>query len=360
MNPTSKEIISTMTKFYEFIVKLPYMDTTAVLYPPNFESGEQQGWPDINAEELRKRGRTEGTITLLRHLPYLRKPTTRNSKKGWMIGPNTHAIAYCDGEVYDEELDKIQPTPGHCIWLANATNTEDGSALLLDIESGTVTEYAVRSSRTVCLNIEEYEYLSQEDRWMAHFTLPAAHFFRLWIDKYKNLEWMPCFKEGDYAETVTWFINSQGLEGLLDDTDSGDSDESYEPSSEKLDDDDYDSEEYDPYEFNSEYESDGIDDIDDIDDIPVDEDTLDSKVAELKLDDGEDSTHGVRSQAFDRLGHEIRSGNSKLLTTDKSALEARVHEARSIYIGNGWPDSFNRDECQRQLSDLLKQITNSS
>lgn len=136
MNPTSKELISAVTEFYNFITKLPYVDPTAVLYPPNLESDEQQGWPDINAEELRKRGRTEEVIAVLRNLPYLRSPVAGKGQKGWMIGPDTYSIAYCDGEVYSEELDKIQPTPGHCIWLANPANTDDGAALLFDVENG--------------------------------------------------------------------------------------------------------------------------------------------------------------------------------------------------------------------------------
>jgi hypothetical protein len=136
MNPTSGELISAITDFYKLIIKLPYIDPSTLIYPPSQASRKQQNWPDINAEELGKRGRTEEVVTLLRQLPYLRHPDSAKSQRGWMIGPDTHAIAYCDGEVYDEQLDKIQPTPGHCIWLANPADTEDGVALILDVENG--------------------------------------------------------------------------------------------------------------------------------------------------------------------------------------------------------------------------------
>lgn len=129
MSSSSRELISAITDFYKLVTKLPFIPPNALVHPSD------RGWPDINAEELRKRSRTEEVISLLRHLPYLRRPDSGKSKKGWMIGPDTHAIAYCDGEIYDEDLDRIQPTPGHCIWLANAAETEDGAALLLDVEN---------------------------------------------------------------------------------------------------------------------------------------------------------------------------------------------------------------------------------
>lgn len=136
MDFSSRELTSAITDFYKLITELPYISPTALAHPSD------QGWPDINAEELRKRGRTEDVISLLRHLPYLRRPDSgKSKKKGWMIGPDTHITAYCDGEVYDEELDRMQPTPGHCIWLANAADTEDGAALLLDIENSRLLFY---------------------------------------------------------------------------------------------------------------------------------------------------------------------------------------------------------------------------
>ncbi|GAM42763.1 hypothetical protein TCE0_044r17035 [Talaromyces pinophilus] len=313
MNPTSRELTSAITDFYSLVIKLPYIDPTALIYPPS------QGWPDINAEELRKRGRTEEVIAILRQLPYLRRPDSGKCRKGWMIGPDSHAIAYCDGEVSDEELDKIQPTPGHCIWLANAANTEDGAALLLDVENGTITEYSVRSNRNVCLDTDQYESLPLKDRWMAHSTLPAAGFFRTWTNKYKMLEWMPFLKEGENAEAVIWFISPVRNEDIFDDDYSEDSDESYEPSSEESDDDDYDNED-DPYEYDSEYDSEY--ESDDIDDIPPDDDTLETKVQELQIDEDDFTKVG---NTRERLESEIRSGNSKLLATDRPALENTVN-----------------------------------
>lgn len=334
MSPSSRELIAAITDFYKLVTKLPYISPTALVHPSD------QGWPDINAEELRKRGKTEEVISLLRHLPYLRRPGSGKSRKGWMIGPDTHAIAYCDGEVYEEELDRIQPTPGHCIWVANAADAEHGTALLLDVENsgflfddeenervnlsdlslGTITEYSVRSNRNVCLETDEYHSLPLEDRWMAHSTLPATEFFRTWTNKYKKLEWMPLLKEEGELGTSIWFINPTQNENVFDDNYSEDSDESYEPSSEESDDDDYDSDDYDseddPYEYDSEYES------DDLDDVPLEHDALESNVQELKIDDDESTK---LSSTTERLEHEVRSEDGKILAADKPALERAVN-----------------------------------
>lgn len=52
-----------------------------------------------------------------------------------MIGPDTIQIAYCDGELYDEITESIQPVPVHCIWLTEM-DSRDGTSLLLDTQTG--------------------------------------------------------------------------------------------------------------------------------------------------------------------------------------------------------------------------------
>ena len=121
------EIVAAVQDFYELLIKLPYIDATALILAPT------EGWPGVNAEALRSRGKTEEVIELLRHLPYLRHPAP--PRRRWMIGPDTIAIAYCDGELYDGILDSIQPVPGHCIWLTNV-ESRDGTSLLLDTRTG--------------------------------------------------------------------------------------------------------------------------------------------------------------------------------------------------------------------------------
>ncbi len=120
------EVISAVADFYELLIKLPYISPESLVHAPS------EGWSGVNGEILRRRGKTEEVIELLTHLPYLRAPAPG---KKWMVGPDTIAIAYCDGEVYDDVLESIQPVPGHCIWLTDV-ESRDGTGLLLDTETG--------------------------------------------------------------------------------------------------------------------------------------------------------------------------------------------------------------------------------
>lgn len=133
------EVIAAIQDFYELLIKLPYIEPNALVLPPT------EGWSGVNAQQLRDRGKTEEVIDLLRHLPYLRAPAPG---KRWMIGPDTIVITYCDGEVYDEINDSLQPVPGHCIWLTDY-ESRDGTSLLFDTHTG-----AYMSLATSCLSTD--------------------------------------------------------------------------------------------------------------------------------------------------------------------------------------------------------------
>lgn len=124
-----EEVIAAIQDLYELLVALPYVEPSALVLPP------KDGWSGVNAEELDRRGKTKEVVELLRHLPYLRRPTVG---KRWMIGPDTVVIAYCDGELYDKLVESIQPVPGHCIWLTDC-QSRDGTGLLLDTQTGAYT-----------------------------------------------------------------------------------------------------------------------------------------------------------------------------------------------------------------------------
>lgn len=130
MELTRDKLKSGLTQFYTLLTKAPYIESSYVLHPP-----PGQKWNDICEEELHKRGKTAKGIEILRHLPYLKSSGSEQTER-WMIGPHSHAITYCEGDIYSEELDVIQPTPGHCIWLASPAKSEDGIGLILDIKNG--------------------------------------------------------------------------------------------------------------------------------------------------------------------------------------------------------------------------------
>ncbi len=120
------EVIAAVQDFYSLLIKLPYISPDALVFPP------ARGWSGVNAEELRRRGKTEEVVELLQHLPYLRAPAPF---KRWMLGPDTIEIAYCDGELYHQVMEAIQPLPAHCTWLTEP-HSRDGTGLILDTHAG--------------------------------------------------------------------------------------------------------------------------------------------------------------------------------------------------------------------------------
>lgn len=122
-----EEVIAAIQDFYELLIKLPFISSKALVLPP------KEGWSGVNAQELRRRGKTEEVIGFLQHLPYLRAP---QSSRQWMIGPDTVEIAYCDGELYKEWSEENQPVPGHCIMLTEP-DARGGLSLVFDTKTGT-------------------------------------------------------------------------------------------------------------------------------------------------------------------------------------------------------------------------------
>ena len=58
--------VAAITDFYKFYIRLPYLDSNALVLAP-----EDGGWPNIDATELRNRGKSDEVIELLRHLSYI-------------------------------------------------------------------------------------------------------------------------------------------------------------------------------------------------------------------------------------------------------------------------------------------------
>ncbi|KAH8698686.1 hypothetical protein BGW36DRAFT_358208 [Talaromyces proteolyticus] len=265
------EVALSVTEFYNALTKLPYVDAKALICPATEENDRARS--GINEAELRWRGKTDEAIELLRHLPYLRQPVDNskaetssikglgNCGKKWMLGPDTISIAYGDGEVYNRKLDEIQPTPGHCVWLTDLMEDGHGTALLIDTNTGTITEYSTER-RKIVIDIVDYDKLAPEERWMAYPTWPVKDFFRMWSRRYETLTWMAVYHDMGRAGTALWYIGSQTDDDNDEDESWDSDDESYVPDSEENS-----SEDDDEYEWDSEYGSDDDYEVSDDEDL---------------------------------------------------------------------------------------------
>jgi hypothetical protein len=79
-----EEIIATLRDFYQFLSKLPWLESGDILYPP------ESGWPNITKENFAFLGKNEEVIALLRHLPYIRM----DGKGQYVVAYNTFPCDY--------------------------------------------------------------------------------------------------------------------------------------------------------------------------------------------------------------------------------------------------------------------------
>ncbi|KAG9567447.1 hypothetical protein KCU71_g3796, partial [Aureobasidium melanogenum] len=174
------ETVAAITEFYKFYIRLPYIDPNALVLAP-----EDGGWPNIDATELRNRGKSDEVIELLRHLPYIEHPSFRG---GWTIDSGSDCIQYHKGACYNDSPDLIKSLPGHVIPIADPTD-RDGYYLLLDTQSGKITRYNIMANN-IEGNWDEYERLDDNEKWKAFPTAPVKQFFGRWKKLYEKLVWM--------------------------------------------------------------------------------------------------------------------------------------------------------------------------
>ncbi|KAJ8132151.1 hypothetical protein O1611_g1473 [Lasiodiplodia mahajangana] len=334
MADLNRKIIAAIHEFYCTIVRLPYIDADALVLPP------LGGWSGVNADELRKRGKTEEVIQLLRYLPYLRNPS---QYRKWMLSPDTLTISYCDGEMYGALMDELQPTPAHCIWLT-AHDSRDGIDLLFDTHTGTSTIFSLQGRRAV-YTCAEYEQMEKADRWMCYPTMPVADFFKLWQARWEKLVWIPVYNPRGGPATATWWYRA--IPGSDEEEYILVSDEEYEAT---------DDEDDTSGSSISGAGGEGCDTGGD-DDERVSQTALSDREVSDILNDafGEEAQRKriqFTSEAEERT-NEIASTSeleSDSRTENNNMGEEQVANALyTIFQRNGWPDCFDREKCRAEI-----------
>ncbi|KAH8680678.1 hypothetical protein BX600DRAFT_2751 [Xylariales sp. PMI_506] len=164
------QTVDAVLKFYQQIIRHPYLDDGALVVPP------PEGWDNI-----RMQGKNEVVIDLLRHLPYLR---TESIYDRLCIHYETVPLCYAGNEI--EEY--VYPLPEHCVYLTHSVDSL-GTQLIIDTDRGTLTEYTHNESY-VTASPEEYDLLPYREKWKGHRTAPIVEFLDSWVSRYRNLVWM--------------------------------------------------------------------------------------------------------------------------------------------------------------------------
>jgi hypothetical protein len=189
-----------------------YLDEEQVLEPP------EGGWPSITAQNLRGLGKTDEVIALLRHLPYISRPSDLIMAHGsarcvfadWQrlatscAGAPDEAAAHLK---WSSEEDFDGNVPSHVVGLTNGGNYN--SIFLLDTKLGIVhwrscphkwRYYQVREKITD----EPSEYAPEnEEEWRDDAPAWAvADFFEILKERFRKLDFVPISSRNVlYAET---------------------------------------------------------------------------------------------------------------------------------------------------------------
>ncbi|KAI2472750.1 hypothetical protein F4781DRAFT_428164 [Annulohypoxylon bovei var. microspora] len=295
------DIIAAIHEFYTAIIKLPYIDTDALVLPP------EEGWPGVREDELRKRGKTDGVIELLRHLSYLRNPDWKGK---WMLSPDTLEIAYCDGEVYSELMDKLQPTPPHCIWLTKH-DSRDGVDVLLDTHTGTITEWSMIAGQLMIPMVITSNLPMRTGGWITQLILLGTF--------------------SDSGKPVPT------------------SDDDFKPDSGDDDDDDE--------ETDSNFEIEGGDDEDNA---ALSEREVIDILQEAVGDEAQNKrTELISGSSWNSVApiHAPRTPSPDLRQESHKRCEEQANIIYEIFQRNGWPATFDRERCKLELEEFRRTIS---
>ncbi|KAI1383414.1 uncharacterized protein F4822DRAFT_440513 [Hypoxylon trugodes] len=172
------EMIAAVHEFYAAIIKPPYIDPNALILPP------AGGWLGVNEDELRKRGKTDEVIDLLRHLPYLvtGELETHGCCRPIPVRLRT-AMVSCT------IIGSMRYSPRRLIVYGLHMRWHRFAARYSH-RYHHITEWAMLGQGCM-IGYEKYEQLPVANKWMAFRTYPTPDLFRLWRAKWEKLLWLP-------------------------------------------------------------------------------------------------------------------------------------------------------------------------
>jgi hypothetical protein len=195
-----EEIVATLRDFYEFLSKLPWLESGDILYPP------ESGWPNITKENFAFLGKNEEVIALLRHLPYIRMDGKGQYVVAYNTFPCDYRRDYFQSPAFEKGLTpwEIPETGGRFefpSWVVPLTYGKNhGDYLMLDTTdggffvqslwcfTGTVTRFQVTGGGY------PPEYPADDPRSWRNECEPAAERLAVllakWRENYENLNWI--------------------------------------------------------------------------------------------------------------------------------------------------------------------------
>jgi hypothetical protein len=179
------EIVEALSVFYRLLIDMGHLREDVVEFPP------ADGWSEPNQQALFQRlGKSANVVALLSRLPFITNKdfeiqydTSAIDWHGWYVGAALdHGMSLQQASL--EPM--LQTLPDHVICLTKASNY--GRWLLLDADSGNVTDYSVLGEPDPKASDE----LKEAGRaWTVYQTQPFTSLLSEWSEKLRSLEWVP-------------------------------------------------------------------------------------------------------------------------------------------------------------------------
>lgn len=219
------DTVEAIRDYFAFCTKL-FLDAEYVVEPP------PGGWPQISQDSLGGLSKSDAVIDLLRHMPYLRRPSDQLDDA--CAGPQTEWVDWIstadriiqgkenaeNARFLSEGIDDSEIVPAHVVGLAASNWDGDyGSCILLDTELGIciwtkspreLTDGAVREK----IRDDPFDYAPEEEaEWRsAALAWPVADFFEVLKGHFSQLNFIPISPWQVYSVYMNY---GQGTEGMI-------------------------------------------------------------------------------------------------------------------------------------------------
>lgn len=210
---SEEEFIAAIRDYYQFLTTLYLDGARFIIEPP------EGGWPNITAETFgRPMGKSDAVVSLLRQLPYIRRPPGEGGPKimaaPWCWMADWHGLCgylqegranAADWKATTQNLNDVgiewdlqdEAVPAHVIGLT--CGGRDNSTILLDTDVGAI--YWVGCRRIAgfgdctdedMINDDVMDYSEDPDNeWRGSAAWPVANFFKMLKQQYLDLLFIP-------------------------------------------------------------------------------------------------------------------------------------------------------------------------
>ncbi|WYZ40810.1 hypothetical protein EsH8_IV_001151 [Colletotrichum jinshuiense] len=206
-------VVNCLTRHYELLVRMGYMDASAVEVPP------AAGWSDaeLRVDALRAMGRSETVIDLLRHIPYVHENETADPVE---IFTETFPLRYLrngrwfgggsGGDFASTPLLDLGfapfdgPVPADMVSL---THADEGTWWLIDTREGCIYPYGTEFDR-------DEDEVPEDQQWRAVDPVPIQAYFDKIYSQVGSLDVVPAPRSGKWEARVVEEYTEEGQVSL--------------------------------------------------------------------------------------------------------------------------------------------------